>query len=64
MNEPLIVITDPPEIPKDERCPDCDAGKQARRRSMTYGPPHDVCGVCGHNFTEWTVKEWDVTEQA
>jgi uncharacterized protein (DUF983 family) len=58
----IIVLTDPPEIPKDERCPRCDAGKLARQRSMTFGPLHDVCGVCGHDFDELTVPATDEDE--
>lgn len=50
-----IVLTDPPELPRDERCPQCGAGKALRKRSITYGPLHDVCGNCAHDFDELTV---------
>lgn len=55
MSEPLIVITDPPELLADARCPDC--GATERHQSVTMGPVHDVCDKCGHNFTELTVPD-------
>ncbi len=55
MSEPLIVLTDPPEVAPDVRCPKC--GATDRHRSVTYGPVHDVCSSCRHNFTELTVPE-------
>ncbi len=55
MSEPLIVITDPPDVAPDVRCPDC--GATARHRSITLGPVHDVCSQCYHDFTELTVPE-------
>jgi uncharacterized protein (DUF983 family) len=55
VSDPRIVLTDPPPVPTDERCPRCDAGYAARRRSMTFGPVHDVCGVCGFDFDVLTV---------
>lgn len=55
MKPSVIVLTDPPALPTDERCPQCGAGKDARVRSMTYGPAHDVCGACLFDFDELTV---------
>lgn len=55
MNEPLIVLTDPPEVKADVRCPKC--GSTERHRSETMGPVHDVCSQCWHNFKELTVPE-------
>lgn len=55
MNEPLIALTDLPELKADVRCPKCN-GTQ-RQRSTTFGPVHDVCSSCGHNFKELTVPE-------
>lgn len=51
-----LVLTDPPPLPKDERCPECGAGPEERQASRTYGPLHDVCGCCGHDFDELTVS--------
>lgn len=59
---PRIVLTDPPELPADHRCPQCGAGPAARRRSRTFGPVHDVCGVCAFDFAEYTVLEEAVRE--
>ncbi len=56
MNAPLIVLTDAP-LPLDRSCPTCGAAPELRERSMTFGPVHDVCGNCHHNFTELTVPE-------
>lgn len=53
----MILLTDPPELPRDERCPKCGAGRESRERSRTYGPVHDVCAVCLHDFAELTVPE-------
>lgn len=53
----MILLTDPPPLPKDERCPTCGAGREKRKLSETYGPLHDVCSVCRHNFQERTVFE-------
>ena len=50
-----IVLTDPEPIPKDERCPDCGAGSECRVSSEAFGPLHDVCGECGHDFEGLTV---------
>jgi uncharacterized protein (DUF983 family) len=57
VNAPLIVLTDPPVTPPDTRCPNCGAGATERMRSITYGPVHDVCRACGHDFDELTVPE-------
>lgn len=53
----LIVLTDPPVTAPDTRCPECWAGANERIRSITYGPVHDVCSACGHDFEELTVPE-------
>lgn len=50
-----ILLTDVPELPPDERCPVCHAGKESRVLSQTFGPLHDVCRVCGHQFDVLTV---------
>lgn len=55
MTEPLIVLTDTPELPADTRCPKC--GATARHQSVTMGPVHDVCSGCQHNFKELTAPE-------
>lgn len=55
--EPLIVLTDAVPVERDERCPRCGAGREARQRSRTFGPVHDVCGCCWHDFDELTVPE-------
>lgn len=47
-----IVLTDPPPIPVDERCPKCDAGAEARRELLTFGTPRDQCAVCGHLYPD------------
>lgn len=52
-----IVVTDPTPVPPDERCPQCGAGRKERIRSRTFGPVHDVCSVCFHDFVELTVPE-------
>lgn len=36
-------------------CPNCRAPKTKRRLSSGFGDPHDVCGVCGHDFEERTL---------
>lgn len=56
--EPLIVLTDPPDALAKPTCPRC--GATERYRSETFGPVHDVCKTCHHNFKELTVPE--VTE--
>lgn len=53
--EPLIVLTDPPEIEAPPTCPKC--GATERYRSITMGPVHDVCSGCHHDFEELTVPE-------
>jgi ribosomal protein L37AE/L43A len=55
MSDPLIVITDPPDVKPDTRCPKC--GSTARHQSVTMGPVHDVCSGCRHNFAELTVPD-------
>ncbi len=62
MSEPLIVLTDPPPPIVDTRCPKCNATYELRKRSETFGPVHDVCGSCGHNFKELTVPEVEIEE--
>lgn len=54
-NATRIVLTDPPPLPKDARCPQCGAGREARVRSVTFGPDHDMCNACGYDFDELTV---------
>lgn len=53
--EPLIVLTDPVDTLVKPRCPRC--GSTERYRSQTFGPVHDVCSGCHHNFKELTVPE-------
>jgi len=38
-----------PTVPK--ACPGCGAGPERRDLSGGFGEPHDVCVVCGHEFT-------------
>ena len=52
-----IVLTDAPPLPKDERCPQCGAGREARIVSPTFGKPHDLCSMCAYDFDELTVHE-------
>jgi uncharacterized protein (DUF983 family) len=37
-------------------CPGCGAPKTKRRLSSGFGEPHDICGECGHDFDERTIK--------
>ena len=39
----------------DTACPQCRAPKERRVLSAGFGAPHDVCGVCGHDFEERTL---------
>jgi predicted RNA-binding Zn-ribbon protein involved in translation (DUF1610 family) len=39
----------------DFRCPSCGAAPATRVASSGFGRPHDVCGMCGHEFAEDTV---------
>lgn len=32
-------------------CPQCGAGRDQRMLSAGFGTPHDVCLVCGHEFS-------------
>ena len=50
--KPVIVLTDAPPVPKDDRCPQCNAGKRARVRSGGFGVAHPVCSQCGYEFTD------------
>ena len=52
-----LIVTDPTPKPPDERCPTCGAGREARIQSQTFGPVHDVCSMCRHNFAELTVPD-------
>lgn len=53
--QPLITLTDPPDLPKDDTCPRCSAPPERRRLSAGFGEPHDVCGRCGYDFPERTL---------
>jgi hypothetical protein len=57
VSEPVIVLTDTPPVLQDRRCPTCGSVPELRQRSHTFGPVHDVCGWCRHNFDELTVPE-------
>ena len=37
-------------------CPGCSAPKAKRRLSSGFGAPHDICGECGFDFPERTIK--------
>jgi hypothetical protein len=52
MDEPLIVSTEPPPMPRDERCPNptCTAGPERRGPSGGFGQPTMVCTKCGHDY--------------
>jgi len=39
----------------DTSCPQCGAGPEKRVLSGGFGPVHDVCGQCGHDFAERTL---------
>ncbi|HUU84186.1 MAG TPA: hypothetical protein VM243_11850 [Phycisphaerae bacterium] len=56
----LITVTDPTPIPTDDRCPKCGAPREARIQSQSFGPVHDVCGSCWHDFVERTVPDTPV----
>jgi hypothetical protein len=40
---------------RDLRCPKCQALPATRVASSGFGRPHDVCGMCGHEFADDTV---------
>ena len=40
---------------RDLRCPKCAALPATRVASSGFGRPHDVCGMCGHEFEDDTV---------
>lgn len=54
------VIVDPSGRPARKSistdCPACGAAKAKRRLSSGFGSPHDICGECGHDFDERTIK--------
>lgn len=56
---PTPVIVDPHGQPARAAvradCPRCGATPERRVVSAGFGVPHDVCGVCGHDFPECTV---------
>lgn len=50
--QPGVVITDPKPIPRDERCPNCDAKPDKRVDAAGFGRVRvTVCGVCGYEFS-------------
>lgn len=51
MDKSTIILTDPKPLPKDEKCPNCRAGKEKRQPSAGFGADiHPVCSNCGHEF--------------
>jgi hypothetical protein len=40
---------------RDLRCPQGGAAPATRVTSSGFGRPHDVCGMCGHEFADDTV---------
>ena len=55
--KPTIVAPDgrPARQTVSADCPSCRAPKNKRVLSSGFGHPHDVCGVCGHDFEERTI---------
>jgi len=48
-----IIVTDARPIPRDGRCPVCQAPESARVTVAPFGrPPSRVCGQCGHECPE------------
>jgi uncharacterized protein (DUF983 family) len=43
----------------NDACPKCHAAPATRVASSGFGRPHDVCGMCGHEFDEDTVTGRD-----
>jgi len=43
----------------NDHCPKCYAAPATRVASSGFGRPHDVCGMCGHEFAEDTVTGRD-----
>lgn len=61
MSETPVIIDatgQPARKPQSSDCPNptCGAPKSKRRLSSGFGPAHDICGVCGHEFEERTIK--------
>lgn len=56
-NPPVLVDTTgrPLRQAADRTCPRCSAPPDRRVLSSGFGSPHDVCGVCGHDFEERTL---------
>lgn len=49
--KPVVVLTDPKPLPKDARCPQCDAKADRRIDGGGFGPKRIVmCGRCGYEF--------------
>lgn len=64
MSEPVIVNAQgKPARSADDTCPGCQkrcprGDGRARQLSGGFGPIHDVCRHCGHDFDELTVPTW------
>lgn len=41
----------PPRNTVPASCPNCRAGVEKRTLSAGFGTPHDVCIICGHEFS-------------
>lgn len=54
MSAGLVDLTGKPIAPRTlvpAACPRCQAGVEKRTLSAGFGTPHDVCIVCGHEFS-------------
>ena len=46
-----VLLTDPPPLPKDSRCPTCRASEMHRQLLTPFGrAPYQVCSQCGYEF--------------
>lgn len=51
--KPRIILTEPTPLPRDERCPRCDAKLDKRIDASGFGQVRGslmLCGVCGYEF--------------
>lgn len=48
-----LVAPDGKQLRRDDKCPQCRAGKDKRVRGTGFGASKEVvCGACGHSFGE------------
>lgn len=53
---PRLFTADGKPVEQSRICPRCGSLPSFRVASAGFGYPHDVCKVCGFEFTEWTCR--------